>query len=169
MQTPSDVRCYQARNNLYRGSRGPWLEHLVEDEGLTYEEAMEALKDWEIIPYIDEKRGHMATLIKRNREVHFAIYRRHRARGNVTTKRIKDFLQPLLEKNVFLDYWGDQLRFLAHRMAADVPGPAGDQHDAVPDPFLQSGRVELHRVAALVRGGVPTAMMTTSALGTARA
>ena len=102
MQTPSDVRCYQARNNLYRGSRGPWLEHLVEDEGLTYEEAMEALKDWEIIPYIDEKRGHMATLIKRNREVHFAIYRRHRARGNVTTKRIKDFLQPLLEKNVFL-------------------------------------------------------------------
>ena len=102
MQIPSDVRCYQARSNLYTGSRGPWLEHLVEDEGLTYEEAMEALKDWEIIPYIDEKRGHMATLIKRNREVHFAIYRRHRARGNVTTKRIKDFLQPLLEKNVFL-------------------------------------------------------------------
>lgn len=102
MQTPSDVRTYQARSNLYRGPRGPWLEHLVEDEGMTYEEAMEALKDWEIIPYIDEKRGHMASLIKRNREVHFAIYRRHRARGNVTTKRIKDFLQPLLEKNVFL-------------------------------------------------------------------
>lgn len=102
MFVPADVRCYNARAPRYTGVRGPWLEHLVEDEGLTYEEAMEALKDWEIIPYIDEKRGHMATLIKRNREVHFAIYRRHRARGNVTTKRIKDFLQPLLEKNVFL-------------------------------------------------------------------
>lgn len=102
MQIPSDVRTYQARSNLYTGPRGPWLEHLVEDEGLTYDEAMEALKDWEIIPYIDEKRGHMASLIKRNREVHFAIYRKYRARGNVTTKRIKDFLQPLLEKNVFL-------------------------------------------------------------------
>lgn len=102
MHVPSDVRTYQARSRLYTGDRGPWLEHLVEDENLSYDEAMEALKDWEIIPYIDEKRGHMATLIKRNREVHFAIYRKYRSRGNVTTRRIKEFLQPMLEKNVFL-------------------------------------------------------------------
>ena len=102
MQIPSDVRTYQARSNLYRGSRGPWLEHLVEDEGMTYDEAMEALKDWEIIPIIDERNGHMATVIKRNREVHLAIYRRFRHRNAVNARRIKDFLQPLLEKNIFL-------------------------------------------------------------------
>lgn len=102
MQIPSDVRTYQARSNLYTGPRGPWLEHLVEDEGLTYDEAMEALKDWEIIPIIDERNGHMATVIKRNREVHLAIYRRFRHRNAVNARRIRDYLQPMLEKNVFL-------------------------------------------------------------------
>ena len=86
----------------YVGPRGPWLEHLVEDEGLSYEDAMRELSAWECVPYIDEKRGHMATLIKRNKEVHFAIFRRYRGRSHVTSKRIAEFLQPLLDANKFL-------------------------------------------------------------------
>lgn len=102
MFVPADVRCYNARANLYQGPRGPWLEHLVEDEGMTYEEAMAALAGWQCIPFIDEKHGHMATLIKRNREVHFAIFREFRHKAQITPKRIATFLQPLLDKNIFL-------------------------------------------------------------------
>ena len=102
MQVPSDVRTYQARSRLYTGVRGPWLEHLVEDEGLSYAEALAALNNWEYIPIIDERNGHMATVLKRNREVHLAIYRRFRHRNAVTSRRIREHLQPLLEKNVFL-------------------------------------------------------------------
>mgnify|MGYP006373976971 FL=1 len=102
MFVPADVRCYNARAPRYTGVRGPWLEHLVEDEGMTYEEAMVALADWECIPFVDPAHGHMATLIKRNREVHFAIYRRFRHKAQVTSRRIAEFLQPLLDKNIFL-------------------------------------------------------------------
>ena len=102
MQTPADVRTFQARSRHYAGVRGPWLEHMVEDCGCTLEEATGFLAPYECIPYIDEKQGHMATLIKRNKEVHFAIYRKHRHRTNVTSRRIKDFLQPLLDKEKFL-------------------------------------------------------------------
>lgn len=102
MLTPSDVRTYQARARLYTGTRGPWLEHLVEDEGLTYEEAMTALAEWEHIPIIDERNGHMATVLKRNREIHLAIYRRFRRRNAVSLRRIREHLQPLLDENVFL-------------------------------------------------------------------
>jgi len=102
MFIPSDIRCYNARAQRYTGPRGPWLEHLVEDEGMTYEEAMETLSHWQCIPFIDEKHGHMATLIKQNREVHFAIYRRFRHRSHVNVGRIKSFLQPLLDENIFL-------------------------------------------------------------------
>lgn len=102
MFVPADVRCYNARATRYTGPRGPWLEHLVEDEGMTYEEAMNALKDWECIPFTDPVNGHMATLIKRNREVHFAIYRRFRRKAQVTAHRIAEFLQPILDKNIFL-------------------------------------------------------------------
>lgn len=102
MHVPSDIRTYQARARQYSGDRGPWLEHLVEDEGLSLEQASEALAAWEVIPYIDNRRGHMATLIKRNKEVHFAIYRKYRHRGQVTAKRIKEFLKPILDENIFL-------------------------------------------------------------------
>lgn len=102
MQVPSDVRSYQARAPRYEGTRGPWLEHLVEDEGMSYEEAMAALSQWELIPYIDEKQGHMATLLKKNKEVHFAIFRKYRHKGNVSLRRIREFLQPLLNENIFL-------------------------------------------------------------------
>ena len=102
MHIPSDVRTYQARQARYTGPRGPWLEHLVEDEGLTYEDAMRELTGWECVPYVDPVRGHMATLIKRNKEVHFAIYRKYRGRSHVTSKRIAEFLQPLLDDNIFL-------------------------------------------------------------------
>lgn len=102
MQVPADIRTYQARAARYTGPRGPWLEHLVEDENLSYEEAMEALGNWELIPYIDEKHGHMATLLKRNKEVHFAIFRKYRHKGHVNMRRIKEFLEPLLNEEIFL-------------------------------------------------------------------
>jgi len=102
MQIPSDIRTYQARSASYTGDRGPWLEHMIEDCGCTREEAMGYLAPYEAIPYIDGKRGHMATLIKRNKEVHFAIYRRFRHRSNVTVLRIRGFLQPILDKEHFL-------------------------------------------------------------------
>lgn len=117
MFVPADVRCYNARANLYQGPRGPWLEHLVEDEGMTYEEAMAALADWECLPFTDPVHGHMATLIKRNREVHFAIYRRFRHKAQVTSRRIAEFLQPLLDKNIFLVTKvadGESSRFIEH-------------------------------------------------------
>lgn len=102
MQAPSDIQLGFKRSSLYRGDRGPWIEHLMEDEGMTYPEAMLALEPWECIPYIDAKRGHMATMIKLNREVHFAIYRKYRNTGQVTSRRIAEFLKPVLDKNVFL-------------------------------------------------------------------
>ena len=117
MRAPSDVRTYQARARLYTGDRGPWLEHLVEDEGMTMEQASEALGPWETIPYIDEKRGHMATLIKLNKEVHLAIYRKFRHRGQVTAKRITEFFKPLLDENIFLVTKvgkDDDARFIEH-------------------------------------------------------
>lgn len=90
----------QARH--FTGVLGPWLEHLVQDEGFSLEQAREGLNKWVAIPYVDPKHGHMATLIKRNREVHFAIYRRFRHRSHVTSRRIAEFLQPILDENVFL-------------------------------------------------------------------
>jgi hypothetical protein len=102
MQVPSDIRIYQARAPRYTGVRGPWLEHLVEDENLSYEDAMAALGDWQLIPYIDPKHGHMATLLKRNKEVHFAIVRKFRHKGHVNMRRIREFLEPILNEEIFL-------------------------------------------------------------------
>lgn len=102
MQAPSDIKCYQARANRYTGDRGPWLEHLVEDEGLSFEEASHVLGYWECIPYIDPIYGHMATLLKRNKEVHFAGYRRFRRKGYITPERIRSFFQPILDREVYL-------------------------------------------------------------------
>jgi hypothetical protein len=102
MQVPADIRTYQARAPRYTGTRGPWLEHLVEDENLSYEEAMAALNDWQLIPYIDPEHGHMATLLKRNKEVHFAIFRKYRHKGHVNMRRIREFLEPILNEEIFL-------------------------------------------------------------------
>ena len=98
MQAPADVRTYQARARAYTGDRGPWLEHMVEDCGCTLEDAMRYLDPYECIPLIDEKKGHMATVIKRNKEIHIAIYRRWRHRAQVSIARINRFLKPLLER-----------------------------------------------------------------------
>jgi hypothetical protein len=102
MHVPSDIRRHAARANLYQGPKGPWLEHLVEDEGLSLEDASKVLHEWEAIPYHDPVQGHMATLMKRNREVHFAAYRRFRGKAGMTPERIRAFLQPILDKEVFL-------------------------------------------------------------------
>ena len=102
MRVPADVQAYRARANLYVGDRGPWLEHLVEDEYIPAEQASEMLLDWECIPYVDPVHGHMATLIKKNKEVHFAAYRRFRHRSHITPKRLREFFQPILDKEIFL-------------------------------------------------------------------
>ena len=102
MRVPADVQTYNTRKARYAGVRGPWLEHLVEDEGLTIAQAMSMLDDWELLPYIDEQHGHMATLLKKNKEVHIAGYRRFRKRGHVNARRIAEFFKPILDAEVFL-------------------------------------------------------------------
>lgn len=102
MQVPGDVLRHRILTKHYEGPMGPWLEHLIEDEGLTHGDARNTLMGWQAIPYIDPAHGHMATLIKRNKEVHFAAYRRYRRKAQVTSRRIAEFLQPLLDKEVFL-------------------------------------------------------------------
>ena len=102
MHIPADVRTYQARARLYTGDRGPWLEHMVEDCGLSLEEAGAALADYETIPVMDDARGHMATILKRNKEIHLAVFRKFRHRNQVTVEKLTQYLKPLLDKNHFL-------------------------------------------------------------------
>ena len=102
MRVPADVQTYNARKPRYVGVRGPWLEHLVEDEGMDIAQAMSALDSWELLPYIDEKHGHMATLLKKNKEVHIAAYRCFRKHGHVTGRRLAEFFKPILDAEVFL-------------------------------------------------------------------
>lgn len=82
--------------------RMPWIEHLVADEGLSYPDARRALEGWAAIPFIDENGEHLATLIKRGAEVHFAAFQRHRAKGHITRARLRAFLQPVLDAEGFL-------------------------------------------------------------------
>ena len=102
MQLTGDILRFQQRAKHFEGPLGPWLEHLVEDEGLSLGDARNVLMGWQALPYMDDRRGHMATLIKRNKEVHFAIFRKYRRVAQVSSKRIASFLQPLLDKEVFL-------------------------------------------------------------------
>ena len=102
MRIPADIQTYNARTRHYTGDQGPWLEHLVEDEGLSLDVARQALVQFECIPYVDPEHGHMATLIKKNKEVHFAAYRRFRHRSFITPERIAAFFQPVLDKEIFL-------------------------------------------------------------------
>lgn len=117
MQLTGDALRYSQMAKHYESPLGPWFEHLVEDEGLSLGDARSTLLGWQAIPYVDPKRGHMATLIKRNKEVHFAIFRRHRRRAQVTSDRITAFLQPILDKEVFLVTKvapGEDTRFIEH-------------------------------------------------------
>jgi len=86
----------------FSGPRGPWLEHLIEDEGLTMQQAVIVMKPFELIPIIDPVQGHMGTLAKLKKEVHLAVYRKHRAKAQCTRDRVRQTLQPLLDKEVFL-------------------------------------------------------------------
>lgn len=81
--------------------RGPWIEHLMEDEGLSYPHASEMLVGWELIPFVEDG-VHMATVIKKGAEVHFAAYRQFRNKGNITARRLRAFLLPILEEEKFL-------------------------------------------------------------------
>ena len=98
----AEMQRYNVEKHRRSGSLGPWIEHLLDDEGLSYEQAKLLLSNWEPIPIIDAKRGHMGTIIKKNREIHLAIYKRFRRRGQVTSRRIAEILQPMLDSNVFL-------------------------------------------------------------------
>lgn len=66
------------------------------------EVAFEMLAPWEMLPVMDEKRGHMATIIKRNKEIHLAVFRRFRNRAQVSVRRLTEILKPMLDKEVFL-------------------------------------------------------------------
>lgn len=79
----------------------PWVEHLMQDEGLDYRAARERLEGWAPVPYV-ENGEHMATLIKRGAEVHFAIFKQYRGRGYITRARLRAFLQPILDDEGFL-------------------------------------------------------------------
>lgn len=79
---------------------GPWIEHLTCDEHLTRQQAEEMLEGWELHPCVFDGR-HMATLIKKNAEVHFAIYKQYQKRY-MTARRLRAFLLPILESEGFL-------------------------------------------------------------------
>lgn len=102
MQVPADVKVYLAQQTRFTGNAGPWLEHLTEDEGMTFEQAKQMLARWEMIPYWESPHGHMATLLKDQKEVHFAAFRRFRGKGYINAQRLQEFLQPILDKEVFL-------------------------------------------------------------------
>ena len=78
-----------------------WIDHLVEEEGLSEKEALSLLDGYEAIQYVDDGI-HMATLIKKNAEVHFVIAPEFRASGQITRRRMREFLLPVLEKEKFL-------------------------------------------------------------------
>lgn len=95
-------------------TRGPWIEHLMEDEGMTYPQAAEYLARYECIPYV-ENGEHMATLLKLNAEVHFAAYRRYRHKAYISARRLRAFLLPILDAQGFLTTKlgpGDDERFI---------------------------------------------------------
>lgn len=99
---PANLRTYTARSRAYVGPRGPWLEHLVEDECVSMEDAISLLAPWELLPVVDGVHGHIATIIKLNKEVHVAMYRRYRNKAQVSARRLRLFLKSLLDKEVFL-------------------------------------------------------------------
>lgn len=73
----------------------------MQDEGLSYPQARELLEGYECIPYVEDDI-HKATLIKKNAEVHFAIFKQYRGRGEVTRRRLREFFQPILASEGFL-------------------------------------------------------------------
>ena len=84
---------------------------------MTVSKAMSTLDGWELLPYIDEKHGHMATLLKKNKEVHIAAYRCFRKHGHVTGRRLAEFFKPILDAEVFLVTKlapGEDSRFIEH-------------------------------------------------------
>jgi hypothetical protein len=102
MQIPSDIRTYQARRAAYTGPRGPWLEYMVEDVDMSIEEAVDMLGPYELIPVKDGAGQHIGTVLKRNKEVHFAFYRKYRMRRLITRELIDTYLAPMLRKNGYL-------------------------------------------------------------------
>lgn len=102
-QMPSDVSAAQAVAAVhFRGPKGPWMEHLMQDEGLGAEQAHELLSHFEILPCDAPNIGHAATVIRRGNEIHLAVYRKYRKKGLVTRSALARVLTPLLEKHGWL-------------------------------------------------------------------
>lgn len=117
MLIPASVRIFNANAPLLKGDAGPWIEHLTQDENLSVAEARDVLRNYEVIPYVDPKHGHMGTFIKRNKEIHFALYRRFRRPKAEAAQRMREFLQGILEREVFLVTKvakDDDARFIEH-------------------------------------------------------
>ena len=64
----AEMQRYNVERHRRSGSFGPWIEHLMDDENFSYEQAKLMLSGWEPIPIIDEKRGHIATVIKKKKK-----------------------------------------------------------------------------------------------------
>lgn len=113
--------------------RMPWIEHLMQDEGLSYRDAVAMLEGWECLPYVEDGE-HMATLIKRGAEVHFAAFHQYRGRGYINRTRLRRFLQPIL----------DQEGFLTTKLSPDEPDVFIRRLG-----FAEIGRSESHRIYML--------------------
>lgn len=113
MKPPSDALKFKQPT----GPFGPWIEHLTQDGGLDMGSARKLLEGYEAIQIRNEVGEHMATLIKMNKEVHLAIYRKWRGKNQVTRNRIHSILGPILQSEQFLVTKcedGDDDRFVRH-------------------------------------------------------
>jgi hypothetical protein len=82
--------------------RDPWIEHLTLDEKLNWAQAIDLLDGYEMIPFVLDGE-HAGTMLKKNAEVHFAMFRKFRKKAGVITRRtIREFLQPIFEREGFL-------------------------------------------------------------------
>lgn len=79
----------------------PWIEHLTQDEGLTYAQARALLDGYEAIPCVMDGE-HIATLLKKNAEVHVAGFKQYRGKGRITRRCLREFLLPILAAEGFL-------------------------------------------------------------------
>lgn len=80
----------------------PWIEHLMEDEGLSYPAARRLFDQYpEAIPVVIEG-VHVGTFIKNNAEIHFALFKEFRGHRIVSRKNLRAYLKPMLDKECFL-------------------------------------------------------------------
>lgn len=78
----------------------PIVEDIMEEMGASRYEVLQLLHDCEAIPgYVDGQL--VAALLRKGTEVHFAISKQHRGKI-ISRRRIREFLQPVLDEYGFL-------------------------------------------------------------------